>query len=117
MPLNRSQREIAIEKLLITKNKGHRLEIRLRFQGKAAEAKQVKDTNDVLSKEIDRLLVEIMEAWTGNAATIETALRTNNTRLQATIRDIRKKIKVAEKVVKAIGYLDKAIELARKLRS
>lgn len=115
MSINNRNKEAMIDALLESKRKGFRLEITLRFQGKAAEADEVKAKTRKLSRKIDDLLVRAMEDWLGNAAALIKTMKNTNAKLQASIRDIKKRIKVAQNVVKAIGFLDDAIDVAVKL--
>lgn len=112
MAMSRSAKEETIDRLSEAQRKGHKLEVVLRFQGEAGEADRVKTSTDELKDEIDRLLSEIMAEWVGSSRTVIADLKGLNRKLQAEIRDIKKKIRVAEKVVKAIGLIDDAVELA-----
>lgn len=115
MPINNIDKEALIDALLESKRKGFRLEISLRFQGKNAEADKVKAKTRKLSRTMDNLLSQAMQSWLGNATVLRQTMTKTNANLQASIRDIKKKIEVAENIVKAIGYLDDAIKLAAKL--
>jgi hypothetical protein len=115
MPISKANKEALYDSLDESKRKGQRLEIRLRFQGKNEDADQVKAKTDELSQQLDDLLAGIMENWSGNAKALITATKDTNKRLQASIRDIKNKIKIGENLVKALGYLDDAIKVAKKL--
>lgn len=92
--------------------KGEKLELELIIQGEAAEAAKVKQTTRRLVRRIDDLLAAMLREWAGQAATVQDEMRRLNARLQGRIRDIGKKIEVAEKVVEAIGMIDDAAQLA-----
>lgn len=115
MAISITKKEDLIDGLQTTLGKGQKLEIRLRLTGEGASADEVAKRNRALSKKIDRLIRDAMNEWTGGAAAFEKEIKSSNRRLQAAIRDIKKKIKVAENVVKALGYIDDAIQVAAKI--
>ena len=96
------------------RRKGEDAELELLMLGKTAEAKKVRLATNRLSRRIDDGIAALMRAWLGQAAAVQGDIRKRNARLQGCIRDIRKKIKVAENVVKATKILDEAAKLAAK---
>ena len=85
------------------------VEARLRFAGDAAQADQVKEKHDELREAIDTLRGKVADQWTADAAQIEEEIRKRNAKVQASIRNIQKKINIAENVVKILGQVDDAI--------
>ena len=113
----KEDKELIVDNLLITKRKGHNLEIDLMFKGMEGEVKKVKTKTNKLSKKVDSLLSALMKDWIGSAnSTIESIKKTNQN-LQKTIRDIKKDVETAKNIVKALGYLDDAIMIAANLLS
>ncbi len=115
MPIKNIDKEALIDALLESKRKGLRLEIRLRFQGKNSEADKVGAKTRKLSRRMDNLIAQAMQSWLGNATVLRQTMTKTNANLQASIRDIKRNIKVAANIVKATGYLDDAIKVAAKL--
>jgi DNA integrity scanning protein DisA with diadenylate cyclase activity len=113
--IKKEDKELIVDKLLITKRKGHNLEIDLMFKEMEDDAKKVRRKTKNLSKKVDSLLSALMQDWIGSARlTIESINKTNEN-LQKTIRDIKRDVEVAKNIVKAIGYLDDAIMIAANL--
>ena len=56
-----------------------------------------------------------MEEWTGRADTAVKGLTAANTKLDAAVADIKKKIRNAQNVVKVVGLLDVAVAIAKKV--
>jgi len=115
MPNSQTNKETLIHSLNETYRKGQKFELNLRFKGKTSEADQVRVKCNELSDRIDDLIAEAMKDWLGNADTLIDEVKSINSNLQSSIRDIKHEIKMGEKVVKAIGYLDQAIDIAKKL--
>ena len=115
MAISAQNKEKLIDTLLETKRKGHRLQITLKFQNNLTKAKTVGDKCRTLSSKIDKLIAQSMRQWLGSASKIIAERKKGNTKLQATINDIKKKKNIANNVVKAVGFIDDAIEAAAKL--
>ena len=115
MLLSRDAKRRALRRLAKTKEKAQRLEFELRVQGLDEDAKKVDSKTRKLTKRIDELLKKTMEEWMGNAAQVEADLKTNNEKLQKSIRDIKNKVRTAKNIVKAIGFIDDAVSIAGKL--
>jgi len=86
------------------------VEARLRFAGDAARADQVRQKHDELRDAIDTLRGKVADQWTQDAAQIEAEITKRNAKVQASVRNIQKKIDIAENVVKIIGQVDDAIQ-------
>ncbi len=111
--MNQEEKEAIIDKFLTTKRKGHMLEIDLSFKGMDDDAEKVKTKNTELSEKVDNLLKNIMQDWIDDTSSgVVEELKNINRKIQDTIRDIKKDIKIAKNVVKALGYLDEAIKFA-----
>lgn len=116
MPItSKDQKEDILDLLIHTKRKSQKLELRLRMLKQQAEAKKVETARKKLSKKIDKLTVAAMRSWKGSAASTKTKVEKGNKDLQRSINSIKKKIKIAENVVKVVGYIDDAAKLAAKL--
>lgn len=111
--MNQEEKEAVIDKFLATKRKGHMLEIDLSFKGMDDDAEKVKAKNTELSGKVDNLLSNIMRDWIDDTASgVVVELQKINTKIQNTIRDIKKDTEIAKNVVKVLGYLDEAIKFA-----
>lgn len=108
-------KEKILEPLMVAHRQGQIAEINLRFQGKTDEAEKVWQENRRLSAEIDILIGQMMDEWLGNAERAIKGLAEANTKLEATVAEIKKQINVAENVVKIIELLDDAVAIAKKV--
>lgn len=113
--MKRKDTKAILQQLLRTHSKAVDLEFELLLQGKTAEADDVLNANNDLNHEINRLRKKSWKEWTGSAAAIQAEIVAANNGLQGAIRDIEKKIKVAQRVVKAIGYIDDVAARAAKI--
>lgn len=110
--LNQEQQRIIIRNILNTYSKAIDLELLFWINGQSAEALKIKVKADKLDDTIIKLRDTNWSVWSGNATTIEQKIKKNNTNLQSAIRDIQNDIKIAERTVKAIGYIDDVISIA-----
>jgi hypothetical protein len=115
MSMSQEEKEKVLDRLSITKRYAHKLEIRLRFKGDEDRAAKVRARSERLSKKIDKLLAALMTDWMGSSEVTTKSLETMNQDILAVIEEIKDEIDVAKKVVKALGYLDDAINIATKL--
>jgi len=115
MAISQHKAEALIDALNTAKQKGMKLELRLTLAGEAAATRKVRAKHRTLSREIDGLLAKAMQGWQGSGAALERDLKASNRKLQRSIHAVRKKADRAEAVVKALGHLDDAIEVAAKL--
>ena len=111
---NDGKRQV-MQRFLKAKEKVHALEFELLLQGRDDDAAMVREAGNRVSDEIDRLLKQIMEEWLGEAKDVELELRAKNRSLQASISEIRKKVRTAQNVVKALGYVDDIVAIGAKL--
>jgi hypothetical protein len=96
-------------------SKGVKLAAVLAQHGDDESRQLIEAKNEQLAKQAASLRKGIQLKWNGRATELREQIRSHNTRLQDQIRDIEKQIKTAERVVKALGYIDDLIALARKL--
>ena len=115
MAISQTRAETLIDGLNTAKQKAMKLELRLVLAGDEAAARRVRTKHRALSREIDALLARAMQGWQGRGAALERDLRAANRRLQGAVRAVKRRADRAEAVVKALGQLDRAIEIATKL--
>jgi predicted transcriptional regulator len=115
MAFKPKDKEKVLESLMIAHRQGQITEINLRFQGKTDEAEKVWQENRRLSAEIDILIGQMMDEWLDNAERAKKGLAEANTKLEATVAEIKKQINVAQNVVKLIELLDDAVVIAKKV--
>ena len=115
MPFEPTDKEKVLESLMAARRQGQLAELSLRFQNKPDEADRIWEGNTRLSTEIDILIGRRMEEWMGRADPAIKGLTAANTKLEAAVADIRKQIKIAQNVVKVIGFLDDAVAIAKKV--
>jgi hypothetical protein len=104
-----------ITRMITSLGKLTNIEARLRWSGDIAAADEIKAKHDELREQIDILRGRVADQWTKDAAQVEEGIRKANTKVQASIRDIKKKIKIAENVVKVIGQVNDAVVAVREL--
>jgi hypothetical protein len=115
MAMTEENKQEVITRLLIGKQKAHKLETSLRFKGKGEEADKVAQKASELSNQIDTLLAQVLEDWLGQTDAIIQEVKTANTALQQSIRKIQQGVKTAENLVKALGFLDDLIATATQI--
>ena len=91
------------------------VEMRLRFAGDAARADLVQAKHDELREAIDTLRGRFADQWTRDTEDIREGLRQANAKVQASIRNIQKRINVAQNVVRVIGQIDDALAAVKGL--
>ena len=114
MSFSESEKEQLVSSLMDLRRESQRAELNLRFQKKEDAADKIKDANKALTRQIDRQLARLMEEWLGAAAQASADLQAANSGLEAAIGDIKNKIKIGQNVVKAVGFLDDAVAIAKK---
>jgi hypothetical protein len=115
MAFEPTDKEQLLEALMNARRQGQLAEISLRVQNKTAEAETLRERNARLSTEIDTLLGRMMDEWLGSAAQTIQGLTAANAQLEAAVAGIKKQIAVAQNVVKAVGLLDDALAIAKKV--
>lgn len=109
-----AQRQI-IGQLEITYSQGRALRASLLLADKAADAQTVQEKNKDLEQQIEGLVARLLDQWGLEAASVIEDGQRRNQQLQGMIRDIENQIDVANKVIKAIGFIDDAIDTAKKI--
>ena len=104
-----------IDELLVTRRHAQRLIISLRLQGRDQEADAAEEKEKALTARIDALLATAMETWAGQAAELTTRLKAINQRLSANVARVRQRDENAEHIAGALGAIDDAIEVVRRL--
>ncbi len=115
MAFKRTDKEKVLESLMAEHRQGQITEINLRLQEKPDEAEKVSQKNASLSAEIDKLIGQMMDEWLSDAERTIKGLTKINSKLEVAVAEIKKKINVAENVVKIIGLLDDAVAIAKKV--
>ena len=115
MAFQSSEKQKLLESLMDARRNGHVAEVSLRLQQKETEANEIRDANETLSAEIDNLQAQLMQEWLANAKTVMADLGKKTDALDETVTKIKKKVKLAENVTKAVGLLDDAVVIAKKV--
>lgn len=115
MPFTPTEKEKFLAALMDSRRAGQTAEVRLRFQGNTAEAEEVKEAGDRLTDEIDTLTGELMTDWLANANKAIADITKKSDAIDDAVADIKKKLKIAQNVVKLIGALDDAVAIAKKV--
>ena len=111
--ISKNSKEEIIQGLLVTKQKAHALEVRLLLKGKQKDGKKVARKSKALSRKIDILLGQVMDEWQGQGNKIIKDIKSANADLQRSIAEIKRNVKTAQNIVKAIGLIDDAIVMAK----
>ena len=117
MPISNNDKREITRRLLRTKQKAHDLEITLLFDGKTEEAKGVAEKAAALSTQIDVLLGQMMNEWLGEGLSIIEDIKRTNVSLQASIRQIEQGLNLANNLARALGFIDDALNIGRRLLS
>ena len=116
MPPVTSERKGQIVSRLMTLHQGlMRLRLALVVAGKDAKADQLTPNIDELTRLIDELLKRQILDWLDAAADVETRLGQANLGLKKSIQAIKASQAKAKDIVKAIGFIDDALSIGRKL--
>ncbi len=115
MPITIAQKRTLLRSILKTKSTAIDLEFELIIAGRDDEAAGVGTRIAKLSRQTKQLRGALWDDWSGRATALEVEFKKANADLQRAIRDIRKSIKMAERVVKSLGVLDQVIATAATL--
>lgn len=77
--------------------------------GNSARADLVLAKHDELRDAIDTLRGRVADQWNRDTEKLRDGLRQANAKVQASIRNIQKKINVAQNLIKLIGQIDDAL--------
>ncbi len=117
MAITKESKQEMIQRLLVTKQKAHNLEIDLRFKGKNEDADEVAKKTTKLSRKIDKLLNAVINDWLVQKDEIIQGISKANTSLQKSIRQIQNDVETAKNIVNAIGYIDDVVVIAGQIAS
>ena len=106
------QRQL-IAQLQVTFSKGTDLVMELLLAGETEQAEAARKKNRTLEKQIDQLLIHLLDRWATDVKGAVEDGRARNRKLQAAIRDIQNDVDRANKVIKALGHVDDAIATAK----
>ena len=115
MAFTPSEKEKFLVALMDTRRGAQTAEIRLRVQSQTTEADQVKNACDRLTDEIDTLTGQLMNEWLASAAKAITDLTQRSAAVDEALADIKKKLEIAQNVVKLVGAIDDAVAIAKKV--
>src|SRR5206468_1986051 len=103
-----------VDKLTACYSAGKRLFYELEDQGHPTAA-DVKKLNDELGDKIEDLLKNLYGAWAGDAGRLGSQISRANRGLRDAVQQIEAQVELVENVAKALGWLDKACQLAARL--
>ena len=104
-----------LDALMDARRQGQLAEISLRSQGLGDDAEKIRKSVTVLSAQIDVLIGRMMEDWLGQVDKAIGDMATCTKGLQTAVDQIRKKVAIAQTVVKALGFVDQAVATAAKV--
>ena len=104
-----------LDALMDARRQGQLAEISLRSQGLTADADKMHKSVTVLSAQIDALIGRMMEDWLGQVDKAIADLAACTKGLQTAVDQIKKKVAIAQTVVKALGFVDQAVAAAAKV--
>jgi DNA repair exonuclease SbcCD ATPase subunit len=108
-----SQKLALLRRLNSARSKALHLELELASHEEDATA--VTKAKQKLDEQIEALRKQLHDDWRGKAAQVETDLAGAVSKLQAAIRDVEKDVDRAQKVVKAVGFIDEMVDKAKGL--
>ncbi|MFX0194475.1 MAG: hypothetical protein ACFFCW_00010 [Candidatus Hodarchaeota archaeon] len=103
----------AVNTFIATQNKGLRLESRLTLQN--IDSTKVQEANSRLAKKIEQLRRKLHDEWVESADDIRREVTIANGQIEKAIKAIEKRVEIAENIVKAVGYIDRVVEIASKV--
>lgn len=112
MAASQKKKEETLDRLLDTQRKAQKLALTLRFAGRESDARAVDEREQALARQIQKLLAQAMREWSTHAASDLDEIRRVNARIQALIRDIKRKVATTERIVNATRALDDVVETA-----
>lgn len=103
------------KKLVAALGKGVKLAAVLDRLGETAERKKVEKRNEELAGLAGRIRKKIQKSWNIGAKTTLKKIHSSSKKLQTQIASMEKTKKTAGKVVKALGFIDDLIEIAKQV--
>lgn len=101
------------KKMVSALGKGVKLAAVLDDLGKTEERKQVEKKNEELATQAAELRKNIQMQWNVQAKKMLEAIQASSSKLQTQIRNIENTKEIGEKFVKAIGFIDDVIDVAK----
>lgn len=111
---SKADKELAISRLMVSRQKATSLLARLRLNNEEGAAADIDEKIKALDKEIEGLLESILDSWAANVTSEIEEIGKANSKIQAAIRGVNDRQKRAASVVKALALLDDVIGIARK---
>ncbi len=111
--MNRRAKLQILDRLIFIRGKYIKLEFTLELNGEDATA--IRRSNKRLAKRIDDIRRQLHGDWAGSATKLTSELRTISRRVQTSIRAIEKRTHVPGHIVRAVGYVDRVLELTGRL--
>lgn len=109
--MNREDKKRIINELVDTRGKLQRVQFELALEGE--DTRELEGKLKKLDSAIDEIRRALHENWQGRAGKVEKGLKLANRRVQSRIRDIRKRVKRAERVVALLGDVEEIIGKVR----
>jgi len=75
----------------------------------------VQEANKRLFPQIDQLRGRLHDVWIENVEDLKREVSLVNGRSQKIINDIKRNIKIAENIARAVGYIDRVVEIASRI--
>ena len=111
-----SEKNELLDNLSVCYNRVNYLKILAEEKGSNPDViTQIERRKSRLKTEIDMLLRDLYANWIGDAAKLKKSIDSGNKQLNGCIADIEKDINIAQKIVKALGYVDNLIKIAADL--
>jgi hypothetical protein len=111
--MNRRAKLEIIDRLIFIRGKYLRLAFALELGGE--DAAKIRQADKRLAKRIEDVRRQLHDDWSGSAPRLTVELRKISSRVQASIRSIEKRANVPEQIIKAVGYVDRVLELTGRL--
>ncbi|XAM00756.1 hypothetical protein OT109_05060 [Phycisphaeraceae bacterium D3-23] len=103
------------DELMTTARKADKLEFSLYLRKENAQAEAVRAANIGVYQKVDEVLASLMKSWSKGVKAELKAMHEANTELQKSLESIRRSKEIGEKVVDAIGQIEKVVEAAAKV--
>ncbi len=112
--MNLPEKVMVYQTVLASLSKGVYLAAVLREQdADEGDITKVEQRNQKLAKAAAKLREGLVKDWIGQAETLRSQIRETNSKLQGQIRQIERQTDIAERIVKALGFLDDIINITK----
>jgi methyl-accepting chemotaxis protein len=115
MPINEDDKLQLIDNLQAVRRAGQKLEVRLRLAGKKAEADRAHAETERLNDAISRMIAKVVDEWVEQADANTAKLGEAADKAEKAIDDVKAATATMKSVVDAVGYIDDALEIAKKV--